>query len=280
MSGSWFEPDWGCIVVSGPDAASWLQGILTCDVRATDSGNAVWGTLLTKQGKVQNEVFVMREDDSLYLALVGGDRDACLATLDGLLVMEDAEIEMCTGRFFLEVQAGDAEDKTSHPSSHPCPAFGGDVRLHRVADHVLTQTRSLMTGKAMSDEEFDAFRIRRGIPKYGVDYGPADNLHAAGLERRVVDWTKGCYLGQEVVCMQEMRGKVRRRVVALTLDEAVTHVLAAPLEVESEVGESVGQCSSLWGDHAIARVSAGQDAPGTRLHLNCSGQKVGAVVRG
>ncbi|HEY4106112.1 MAG TPA: glycine cleavage T C-terminal barrel domain-containing protein, partial [Polyangiaceae bacterium] len=68
--------------------------------------------------------------------------------------------------------------------------------------------------------EWDAFRIAQELGRFGIDYGEQDNPHEAALDRRAVSWNKGCYLGQEVVCMQDMRGKLKRRLVALQLDSA------------------------------------------------------------
>ncbi len=85
----------------------------------------------------------------------------------------------------------------------------------------------------------------------GVEYTEKDNLHAAGLEKKTVNWSKGCYLGQEVVCMQEMRGKVKSRLVHLQLVEGSSPEKGEPLLLEEE---EVGQVASVAGAHAIARV--------------------------
>jgi folate-binding protein YgfZ len=111
----------------------------------------------------------------------------------------------------------------------------------------------------LSLDEWDPERIRLGLPRFGVDYGGSDNPHEAGLERRVVSWTKGCYLGQEVVCMQDMRGKVKRRLVRLALgpSSAPTASSAAPPgEVLDDHGAAVGTIKSMAGGFAIASVKA------------------------
>ena len=69
-----------------------------------------------------------------------------------------------------------------------------------------------------SEPDWQRLRIERAVPAYGTDYDDRDNPHDASLERRAVSWTKGCYLGQEVVCMQDMRGKLKRRIVTLAFD--------------------------------------------------------------
>ena len=71
-----------------------------------------------------------------------------------------------------------------------------------------------------TDADWEALRIAQAFGRFGVDFGEADNPHEAALDRRAVSWSKGCYLGQEVVCMQDMRGKLKRRLVALALEDS------------------------------------------------------------
>jgi folate-binding protein YgfZ len=71
--------------------------------------------------------------------------------------------------------------------------------------------------RALDSEGWRLLRLRHGFPEFGTDYGADDNPHEAALDRRAVSWDKGCYLGQEVVCMQDLRGKVKRRLAVLEI---------------------------------------------------------------
>ncbi len=86
------------------------------------------------------------------------------------------------------------------------------------------------------------FEVESGWPEFEVDFGESDNAHEAALDRRAVSWSKGCYLGQEVVCMQDMRGKVKRRVVPFELSAGELPAVGA--EVSSASGESIGRVTS------------------------------------
>lgn len=92
-------------------------------------------------------------------------------------------------------------------------------------------------------------RILRGIPLFGVDFGTDHHPQETGLHRAAVSFNKGCYVGQEVVCMIEARGKPPRKMVQL-----VSHVpVEAGLEVFSG-DQMVGTLSSITenGGHLIA----------------------------
>jgi tRNA-modifying protein YgfZ len=90
----------------------------------------------------------------------------------------------------------------------------------------------------------------------------------AGLDRSAVSWSKGCYLGQEVVFMQDARGKLKRRLVPLAVP---TGVPAAGAEVRSATDEVVGEVTSVAatenGAVVFARVRAPHYEPGTALSV-------------
>ncbi len=283
MRAEWYCPSWPVIRVFGPDAASWLNGIVTCSVSQALSEKATWGALLTKQGKVQNTFFAVPRGDSVYLAVTGGSAPDALSTLDGYLVMEDAEIEMSdlqsAVRIPPEGASGSDADTESQRSalSASCESLGELTRLHFLSSSQVQEMKRTLSEEAwISERTFEQHRLRLGVPWFGVDFSDADNLHVAGLERRVVDWSKGCYLGQEVVCMQEMRGKVRKRVVPLrvTLAEGATAPIL-PFDLLDETSQSVGSCTSLAEGYALGKVTSPHDQAGTRLvAMGAAGQQL------
>jgi tRNA-modifying protein YgfZ len=198
--------------------------------------------------------------------IAGGDPALALKVLDGLLVMEDAEVES-SSRAFCWVTGESAQEEMTRLglSGHPSAVFAQPAFLVGMEPGALVELQATEDRLWWNPQQFEQLRIMSHVPRFGVDYDDHDNLHAAGLERKVVSWSKGCYLGQEVVCMQEMRGKVRRNVVALTLDQPVTEQL--PLALKNSAGEVVGQCTSLFGTTALAKVTAPENQTGTRLDL-------------
>jgi folate-binding protein YgfZ len=96
-----------------------------------------------------------------------------------------------------------------------------------------------------TDMDWEAFRIEQAFGRFGVDFSDSDNPHEAALDRRAVSWSKGCYLGQEVVCMQDMRGKLKRRLVALSVETAELPAAGAlVMSMASGNPEAVGEVTS------------------------------------
>jgi folate-binding protein YgfZ len=124
--------------------------------------------------------------------------------------------------------------------------------------------------------------VINGVPAFGIDFGPDDNPHQASLERRTVSWTKGCYLGQEVVCMQDMRGKTKRRLVRLYSRDA--SLWQEGMRVLDAEGAELGQITTANPSAneeiacAIARVKAPNFEPGSKVYVAEQSATVGSLM--
>lgn len=234
----------GTLCVRGPDAIDWLNGVLTCDVSKCRPGQATWGLALDRKGKVQSVVWLIATPDGLRLGVSQGTASALFTHLDRMLVMEDAELSdesddytwaLCIG----ELPPQDAE----FPDHHALRLVTLDA--HVVCYRTTAPPPWLAKLSSLDDAAWAELRLTHGVVEYGVDFDAGDRPHEAGLERRAVDWSKGCYLGQEVVCMQDMRGKVSRRATLLRIEGGPALALAAGADVTStEASAAIGQLSS------------------------------------
>lgn len=254
---------WSTLRVHGPDAASWLHGIITCDVLSVKPGRAAWGLLLSKQGKIQADLQIVGQASDLVVAVCGSDVEQIRKTLDGYLVMEDAEIEASDGHFVV-VHGPEMRtrfERAGVPLSR-CSWGGEDTFLAVLGPDELAARQHEWSEHFVASDDFQRFLIESGVPRFGVDYSGSDNPHDASLERRTVDWSKGCYLGQEVVCMQDMRGKVKRRLVRVVARDGGP--LTEGTEITAQDGV-VGRITSSVGKSAIATIKAPFFEPGTRV---------------
>ncbi len=252
--------DFGTLAVRGRDRATWLQGLLTCDVVGLRAGEAAWGLALNKQGKVLADFLLGATPDALLLGLPRARATVLADHLEALLVMEDAElVDESSEHAWLEVvgpRAGDLARAASPPEGLVAAldrtGLGGAIVV-TPARSVEASTGSLARkGAALAGpRDWEALRIERRLPRWGRDMDDSTLPHEARLERAAVRWSKGCYLGQEVICMQEMRGKVRRRLELLRLEGGEG---SAPLELPADVTVSedfVGRVTSaVWSTRA------------------------------
>lgn len=261
------EAERGTLVVTGPDRLTWLNGIVTCDVSKVAPGLGAFGLILSKAGKVMSDLHIVGAADAVYLSVAPGKHGELLEYFDRMLVMEDAEIgDRTATHTWLGLhgpRAGEAAEVAAARSAGAAGSIdwtglgGAALAVERTRrDDALEAMRAHGLSPVLgTDEDWQLLRLERGVARYGVDYGLEDNPHEAALDQRAVAWNKGCYLGQEVVCMQGMRGKVKRRLVSLTLGGPDVPARGAPVTKggdDSAVGEITSACWSARLSRVVA----------------------------
>jgi folate-binding protein YgfZ len=268
------EPGRAIAVVSGSDRATWLNGVVTCEVAKLAPGEGAFGLLLSKQGKIQSDFYLVVGGERLLLAFAPGTRELALGELGRMLVMEDAEIEavqpeLACACFYgpgaLELSSALASKLQGHAAQLDRAGLGSAVLLFpEVARAALASQLDGAGARFATEEEWLRLRVAHGIGLFGVDYGASDNPHEAGLERRAISWTKGCYLGQEVVFMQDARGKLKRRLSELQIEGGPVPLGTKVLGSDgAEVGEVTSVVTTSGNSaQALARLKAPYFEPG------------------
>lgn len=239
------------LVVTGPDRLSWLEGLVTCELKTLAPGAGTWGLVLNRQGKIQSVVWVVAGAERLWLSFAPGTGAAMEAELGRMLIMEDAELarpDEAQVWFSLHgpeagaLAASWAARAGGASASIDFTGLGGAALV--VPKAIEGVVRAESEGRELDPERWTVLRLERGLPEFGVDFDPAARPHEAALDRRAVSWSKGCYLGQEVVCMQDMRGKVKRSVRTLRVDAPTGSDVGAGRVVSVATGKDAGQVTS------------------------------------
>lgn len=275
------RPDLGTLLVTGADRLSWLHGILTSDVEKLASGQGSWSLVLTKQGKILADVAVVAGPEETYLGLPSGSVRRVADWLGQFLVMEDVELTDGSVRYAWAMLHGPRALEIAKRASVDVPGSvcaaidftglgGAAVVSERPNLSKLQSLASACDGvKVATGDDWRRLRVERLLPEYGTDIDEQRSPHEASLERRAVSWTKGCYLGQEAVCMQDMRGKVKRRLATVLVSSGEAPATGTP--VTRRDGTPAGETRSssiseiLGGPVALAMLSAEASAPGTAL---------------
>lgn len=243
---------WGTLTVTGPERKSWLQGLVTCELESLVPGQGTWGLALNRLGKIQSVIWVVATDEALWLALAPGTVDAMQTELGRMLIMEDAELEPpAQPRSWFALHGPEAAERaralaTAHGGvAAPIDWTGlGGAALAAPAERAAAVLLDC-AGHVLTPEDWTRLRLERGLPEFGVDFDARDRPHEAALDRRAVSWSKGCYLGQEVVCMQDMRGKVKHSLTVLRVAAPRDAQLAAPARVLAHDGQEFGAVKSV-----------------------------------
>lgn len=238
------------LVVSGADRASFLQGLLTNDVVALKTGEGCYAAYLTPQGRMMADVFVYELGDAMLLTVPLAQRELVLTKLDQVIFSEDVQLGDVTDTFATLALVGPEAPRTlsrvlAHliddrngwvPHANRRTEFEGrPVILTRVVDtgepgfdvHVerggvsALRVALVQAGAVVGDAEtLDVLRIEDGIPKFGQDMDDDTIPLEAGIEARAISFSKGCYVGQEVIIrvLHRGHGRVARKLVGLLCD--------------------------------------------------------------
>ena len=177
--------DRGVLAVSGADRASWLQGLVTNDVASLRDGEACYTAYLTPQGRMITDMNVVASGGRLLLDVPGSFAAGLRERLDQLIFAEDVQITDETGRL--------------HVWTVVQPASMVDV----VGESLPARFVDL----AQIDlDTFEVLRVERGVPKFLVDMDDDTIPLEAGIEDRAISFSKGCYVGQEIIVRVTHRG--------------------------------------------------------------------------
>jgi folate-binding protein YgfZ len=250
------QPARGTMSVTGSEAKAWINGLVTCDVLRVEPGCGVFGLVLNKQGKIQSEVEIVASAGGLLVGISPGVAERLIATLDKFLVMEDVELTDVSADYLWADFHGLGSAALAEAAAKLCAGSAANIRFTSEAAATLVFERDELPElerfiertpalRRATDADWEALRIAQVFGRFGVDFGEADNPHEAALDRRAVSWNKGCYLGQEVVCMQDMRGKLKRRLVALVLDDSAEAPPVGSPVTAMDTAEAVGELTSV-----------------------------------
>lgn len=264
--------------VSGKDRITWLNGLLTCDLAKRAPGAALYGLVVERKGHVLSDVDVVVDEpgERVMLVVPVFTVESLQVHLEHYLVMEDAEVALATGWEVWSVHGPRAEKALEAAravggvgGALDRTGLGGAVVL--APPQVTREVAAALAGVATvgDDPGWEALRLERGVPRYGVDFDDKTYPQEAQLEKVAVSFDKGCYLGQEVVCMLEMRGHVKRKLVPVVLDGETPPPRGAPVTDEegAPVGEvtSAGTSPTLGKPVAMAMVKRAFAEAGKRL---------------
>ena len=240
--------DRGLLQFTGPDRLSYLQGMLSSDLRALKPFQGQPAAVLNQQGKVLADVMVLCAMNSFYLTLWADLTDKIVAHLNRYLVADEVEIADRSDEYgTLTIQGPRAEalfrtlvgqaKLPEHSLQHAMVNVEGAdicvVRAHHASEtgfdlivpvpslasiaQKLTENGKQSSAVWVGEEAQNILRVEAGVPRYGIDFTEDNLLLEVGLEH-AVSLDKGCYLGQEVVERIRSRGHVNKKLVGLSLE--------------------------------------------------------------
>ncbi|NNL47485.1 MAG: folate-binding protein YgfZ [Acidimicrobiia bacterium] len=219
------------VVVEGPEAGSFLQGLISQDVERVQEIEAIRSFLLGPRGKFRSLMWLIRRADAFWLFTDSPEN--LLEDLRRFHLRVDCTITQYEGPV-LDVLGARPSEETGGVVAH-IPWKGVERWIVAGVEPELLSLDQLHEG------EWTAVRVGAGEPEMGRDVDEGTIPQESGLVPDAVSFTKGCYLGQELVARIDSRGRVNKRLVLLEIDNGEAPPAGARIEVG---GDDVGVVSS------------------------------------
>lgn len=303
----------GRLCIAGRDRTRFLHGQVTNDINRLQPGQGCYSAITNAKGKMVADANIYCLDDELLLDFEPGITPALFARLEKYIIADDVQILDVSDHYrtlaVLGPKAaevlGQAELGFSLPAgelqfSRTTNREGGDLYCMRHS-HGLSAGFDLFVPSAEAAQVFDQLlalakqhgggpvgwealeiaRIEAGIPRFKQDMDETNLAPETGLDSRAISYSKGCYIGQEVIARIRTYGQVAKTLRGLKLDTASLPAPRDPLFFgDKEMGylTSVVLSPALGCPIALGYVRREHNEIGTELTIRCASGPITASI--
>jgi tRNA-modifying protein YgfZ len=230
--------------VKGEDRVRFLNGQLTNDLTRAQPGIAIYACVLTAKGKLCADLFVTSSPESFLLDCHPDLRKSVAARLEKYVIADDVEIvdetdELALFHTLTPVIPDAVLPEGTVSRSNRFGTEGHDLLLPVALKNLVPQ---LLKESAIEPAQIEVLRIERGIPEWGRELSEDVIPNEAALEERAISYTKGCYVGQEVISRLKSLGHVNRHLRGIQLIEGSE--LHAGDKLINPAGKQIGTITS------------------------------------
>jgi folate-binding protein YgfZ len=300
----------GHIEVSGSEAVQFLNGLITNDVKALETGAWTRAAFPNVQGRLIAKVRVLRlEDDRFLFDTEAASHERVLKTLERFTLAGDFRVNDLTGNSALlsmqgaraariirstlgeeaarvarwRIFTGQWNDQTLRVIRASQTAEDGfDLFVDGAQAPSLWEALMAAGARAVGHDALDVLRIEAGEARYGVDVDET-NVVLEAVPDDAVSFTKGCYIGQEIIARIHWRGHVAKKLTGIAIDD-VSGGPARGDVVRTTEGKEIGRLTSVTFSPrlnlaiALGYVKYDYLAPGTPLRVVTGGDELSARV--
>jgi folate-binding protein YgfZ len=281
------------IKLTGSDRIRWLNGMISNNVRDLAPGHGVYAFLLNAQGRIQADLYAFNRGESVLVDTERSQRDKIWQSFDHYIIADDVEMADVSDKITALGLTGPESHAVLERAGIPVAELAylqfADVQWREIAvtvlrageeateswqvwiapEHVNDLRDALLKAgaKPAGASALNLFRISRGIPQLGQDIRDRDLPQETG-QTRALNFTKGCYLGQEIVERIRSRGAVHRQFTAFVVEGPLAE---AGSKIQAD-GKEVGEITSSailplrTGDRPAALGYLRREAAGKELH--------------
>jgi folate-binding protein YgfZ len=323
-AGLFDSPHRGTLLVTGQDRRDFLNRMLTQELKDLGPGMTRQAFWLNRKGRIEADLMVVELGDRMFIDLDIHQAASTVKTLGDFLFAEDVELKDVSAQFHhvavqgkraaevIAAASGRAEFTLDVGQARTVVIDGIEVVVARrdqlgemgfelivpmggaplvweflvAADHPVGQDKRRV--RPIGWYAYNIARIEAGTPLFNVDFGSTNLPHETGILRQRVSFTKGCYLGQEIVARMESLGKPKQVLVGLNIADDHLPVAGAQVFARREdgsMGDEVGVVTSSTlspmlsaAPIAFAMVKTAQARMGSVVLVNAEGEQAPATI--
>ena len=277
----------GCLAVLGEDRVKFINGQVTNEVAGLRTGQGCYAALVNAKAKMQADLHVYRLENELILDFESGLLENVTNRLESHLVSDRVELVDASPHFgLLSLQGPKTVEAVESfgfklpdaPFDHTQVSLTGlgewylmrNDRLGQAGCDLYIPTAHLpeaanrlakavagQGGRLAGWEATEIARIEAGIPRFGSDMDEATLPPEANLESRAISYTKGCYIGQEIIARIRTYGKVNRTLVGYRLDDELAESATIGTKLVDDSGKAVATLTSLAQSPGFGAIALG-----------------------
>jgi folate-binding protein YgfZ len=236
------------IAVTGDDRQRWLNGVVSNDILKLSG--AQYACALTEKGKIIADAIVVAGADAMSVWVPNRCAPPLVQHWDRFVIMDDVELAIDETHHLVFVQghaattAVERAGLSSRALAYDDLGASGGVLIEVTRGEAEEVIKRIAREGATRIEASDVhtLRVEAGRASFDFDFDEKTYVQEAGLEKRGVSFTKGCYHGQEVVCMLENRGHVNKRLVQVSISPGAPLLAGAEVSLD---GKNIGKLTSV-----------------------------------
>jgi folate-binding protein YgfZ len=290
-----FDLGWQAkLLIGGKDRTRWLNGMITNNIRDLTLGRGVYAFILTPQGRNQGDLTAYNRGDHLVATTDREQLEKVTAVLKKYIIMDKVEIEDISDKLVsigiagpkaaetvaaVRIEASQLEPgqivdtvwrdieisiaRTAHPNLD-----GYEIWLSAENVEKLWDALASAGAKPVGSDALEIYRIARGVPRYGLDLRERDLPQETGQEH-ALNFSKGCYIGQEIVERIRARGNVHRTFVGFEVEGEPPPPGTKIRATEKDMGEVTSATRLPGSERALALGYLRREvaAPGTSVQI-------------
>jgi len=299
----------GRLLVSGSEAVMFLNGLITNDMKTLAVNSWMPAVFPNVQGRLIAAARIIHRDDGFLIDTENVTLETVTKLLERFTLAGDFRLRDLTGETaMLSVQGGNAAETLRQTLGETAAAVArGQVASAQLENgNEVTVIRATHTGEdgfdllvdsndasilsaplqaagaqPLGPEVEETLRIEAGVPRFGIDMDEMKVVTETNLDD-AVSFTKGCYIGQEIIARIKYRGHVAKKLTGVTMEAKVALAGDAKIlsEDEKEIGSITSATISPRMKHTIALAYVKYDylEPGTKVKVLSAGEEFPATV--